>query len=459
MNAPAYSLFSSYFHSSSSRPAKYGTKRFLGGTILLLSLLVLGSWASAQTTPGARGRPLTFSDNAANSLPTVSLAETLSSPVSVSPARLTFASGAVGTKSGAQTVTLTNHLNTSLPVSPAVATGDFVVASNTCGSSVGPGRSCTVEVTFRPTVVGVRTGTLTLPYRASGSPIVIPLSGAGNANGLISLVVTPANPSIAAGSTQQFTATGTYSNGSTQNLTASVAWSSSAPGVATINAAGLASSVSPGSTTITATWVTITPLGRATGVTPGSPIINPPRSTISGSTTLTVTDPLLVSMAVTPANPSIAAGTTQQFTATGTYSDGSTQNLTSTAAWSSSAPGVATISNTSGSQGVASAVGPRANNDCGGLGRDQRLDDLDRHRGLCFDRQPEHRALLSHGDAAEQRHGADGGRRWLQRLLSQCGAVQSRHRDLHPHRQPEHRALRAHGDAAEQRHGADRGRL
>ncbi len=358
MNAPAYSLFSSYFHSSSSRPAKYGTKRFLGGTILLLSLLVLGSWASAQTTPGARGRPLTFSDNAANSLPTVSLAETLSSPVSVSPARLTFASGAVGTKSGAQTVTLTNHLNTSLPVSPAVATGDFVVASNTCGSSVGPGRSCTVEVTFRPTVVGVRTGTLTLPYRASGSPIVIPLSGAGNANGLISLVVTPANPSIAAGSTQQFTATGTYSNGSTQNLTASVAWSSSAPGVATINAAGLASSVSPGSTTITATWVTITPLGRATRVTPGSPIINPPRSTISSSTTLTVTDPLLVSMAVTPANPSIAAGTTQQFTATGTYSNGSTQNLTSTAVWSSSAPGVATISNTSGSQGVASAVGP-----------------------------------------------------------------------------------------------------
>ena len=42
--------------------------------------------------------------------------------------------------------------------------------------------------------------------------------------------------------------------------------------------------------------------------------------------------------------------------------------------------------------------------------------------------------------------------------LSQCGAVQSRDRDFHPHRQPEHRALRSHGDAAEQRNGADRGR-
>ena len=46
----------------------------------------------------------------------------------------------------------------------------------------------------------------------------------------------------------------------------------------------------------------------------------------------------LVSIAVTPAKPSIAVGATQQFTATGTYGDGSTQNLTSTATWNSSAP-------------------------------------------------------------------------------------------------------------------------
>ena len=290
MNTPSCSPPSSYLHSSSLRPPQHGTKLFLGGTGLLLFLLVLGSWAFAQTTPGTRGRPLTFSDNAANSLPTVSLAETLSSPVSVSPARLTFASGAVGTKSGAQKVTLTNHLNTSLPVSRAVATGDFVVASNTCGASAAPGRSCTVGVTFRPTVVGVRTGTLTLPYRASGSPSVVPLSGAGNANGLISIAVTPANPSIVAGNTQQFAATGHFGGGRTQNLTTSVLWGSSAPGVATINAAGLASGVSSGSTTITATWVTVTPDGSATGVTPGTPIINrPPMSPISGSTTLTVT--------------------------------------------------------------------------------------------------------------------------------------------------------------------------
>jgi hypothetical protein len=156
--------------------------------------------------------------------------------------------------------------------------------------------------------VGVRAGALTLSYRASGSPIVTPLSGPGNANGLISIVVTPANPSIALGQTEQFTATGHFRGGSTQNLTASVAWGSTAPGVATITAAGLASSVSAGSTTIVATLETITPLGRATRVTPGLPIINPPTRPIGGLTTLTVTGPVLVS-SVSPNSGSTAGGT------------------------------------------------------------------------------------------------------------------------------------------------------
>ena len=50
----------------------------------------------------------------------------------------------------------------------------------------------------------------------------------------------------------------------------------------------------------------------------------------------------------------------------------------------------------------------------------------------------------------------DGGG-WLLPWLGHCGVVQSRDRDLHPYRQPEHPARLAHGDAAEQRHGADCG--
>src|SRR5581483_11982471 len=106
------------------------------------------------------------------------------------------------------------------------------------------------------------------------------------------------------GLTQQFTATGTYSDNSTQNITSSVTWASATTTVATITAAGLATGVGTGTSTISAT------LGG-----------------ISGSTVLTVTAAALQSIAVTPANPTIAKGLTQQFTATGTYSDNSTQNL------------------------------------------------------------------------------------------------------------------------------------
>ena len=63
----------------------------------------------------------------------------------------------------------------------------------------------------------------------------------------------------------------------------------------------------------------------------------------------------LSSVAVTPADPSVPFGGTLQLTATGTYSDGTTMDLTKQAAWSSSGSAV-TVSNTSGSQGLASGV-------------------------------------------------------------------------------------------------------
>ncbi len=146
-----------------------------------------------------------------------------------------------------------------------------------------------------------------------------------NGASLVSIAVTPANPTIAVGAHQQFTATGTYSDGSHQDLTTSATWTSTNPSVATVNSTGLATGVGTGSTTIQA----------ASGA-------------IYGSTGLTVTGaPVLVSIAVTPANPSIVVGSQQQFAATGTYSDGSHQDLTNSATWSSSNPSVATI-NTSG---------------------------------------------------------------------------------------------------------------
>ncbi len=149
---------------------------------------------------------------------------------------------------------------------------------------------------------------------------------------LVSIAVTPANGSVAAGSTVQFTATGTFSNNSTQDLTSSVIWSSSNTTAATINAAGL-----------------------ATGVTSGqSTTISAKQGSITGSTGLSVTAATLVSIAVTPANGSVAAGSTVQFTATGTFSNNSTQNLTSSVIWSSSNTTAATINAAGLATGVTS---------------------------------------------------------------------------------------------------------
>ncbi len=151
---------------------------------------------------------------------------------------------------------------------------------------------------------------------------------------LVSIAVTPANPSFALGTTQALIATGTYSDGSTLDLTTSASWSTADGNIATIGAPGVATSVAVGSTSVTAS-----------------------SGAIGGSTTITVSPAVLVSIAVTPAIPTIPLGTTQPFTATGSYTDGSTQNITGTVQWSSDTLTVATISNAAGTPGNASGVG------------------------------------------------------------------------------------------------------
>lgn len=148
---------------------------------------------------------------------------------------------------------------------------------------------------------------------------------------LQTITVTAAASSVAVAATDQLTATGNYSDGSTQNLTSTATWTSATTTVATISASGLATGMAAGTSNITA----------ASGAVTSSPY------------SLTVTAPAtLTSIAVTAAAPSVVVGGTDQFTATGTYSDNSTQNLTSTATWVSSSTKVATIA----ASGLATAV-------------------------------------------------------------------------------------------------------
>ena len=98
--------------------------------------------------------------------------------IALSKTSLTFATQLIGTTSAAQTVTLTNTGAIALTISSIAASGDFA-QTNTCGTSVMAGASCTIDVSFKPTAKGARTGTLTITDNAPNSPQTVALTGTG----------------------------------------------------------------------------------------------------------------------------------------------------------------------------------------------------------------------------------------------------------------------------------------
>jgi hypothetical protein len=123
----------------------------------------------------------------------------------LSPKSLAFGSLAAGATSAAKVVTLTNSGSGALSIGSIVASGDFA-ETNTCPTSLAVKTSCTVNVTFNPTVVGAITGALTITDGATPSPQVLKLTGTG----LIPLTFSPTSltlPSVAVGSTSSATVT------------------------------------------------------------------------------------------------------------------------------------------------------------------------------------------------------------------------------------------------------------
>ena len=220
-------------------------------------------------------------------------------------------------------------------------------------------RVITADVTWsslQPTIASIDTDGLATGESPGAATIQAALGGVtGNttltvtAPVLTVIDVTPADPTVDAGRTQQFTATGTYSDGTTGvNVTGIVTWSSSTTGVASIDAAGLATSYNEGTTVITAT-------GSA-----------------AGTTTLTVTAAELASIAVTPDGATIVHTGTQQYRAMGTYTDGSVIDVTNDPGitWASSNEGFATINTTGlatsvaqGAAVISASIGAVSSND------------------------------------------------------------------------------------------------
>ncbi|WP_037603507.1 choice-of-anchor D domain-containing protein [Streptacidiphilus rugosus] len=101
-----------------------------------------------------------------------------SATLSAAPTSLSFAAQTLNSTSSAQAVTVTDTGSAAASISSVTTTGDFA-QTNTCGSSLAAGASCTVNVTFTPTASGTRTGTLTVNGNATNSPLTVALTGTG----------------------------------------------------------------------------------------------------------------------------------------------------------------------------------------------------------------------------------------------------------------------------------------
>ena len=187
---------------------------------------------------------------------------------------------------------------------------------------------------FHGLITGTMTVNVTQPTSGGGGGTTIP--------DVTSIAIIPASATVATiNATTQFIAIGTLAGGfGTVDLTDLSVWRSSQVSVATIGTTGLATALSAGTTTITATFT------------------NQDGTSATGTASLTVSpskaiEPL-VSIAIIPGSQTLLAiGQTAQFIAIGTTGTGTTVDLTTKVAWSSSITSVGTIN----AFGLATATG------------------------------------------------------------------------------------------------------
>src|SRR5262249_47987841 len=130
----------------------------------------------SPTGPGNRAGLLIFTDNASPGTQKLSLSGNGVSPVVVSPIAKDFSTVAVGGVSTAKTFTLTNSSAATITLS-SISSGSGFAQTNTCNGSLAVRASCTISVTFAPSVVGPQIGSLNIGYNGIGSPAVATLTG------------------------------------------------------------------------------------------------------------------------------------------------------------------------------------------------------------------------------------------------------------------------------------------
>ena len=119
-------------------------------------------------------------------IPLSTAGTSLTSAVASSTA-LTFGSQALGTSSGAQSMTLQNTGTIPLTVTSISMSGDFSETDNCVNSSVAAGSGCAIQVTFTPGGTGTLTGQMIINANVNGGQLTVGMTGTGASAGVVSL--------------------------------------------------------------------------------------------------------------------------------------------------------------------------------------------------------------------------------------------------------------------------------
>lgn len=178
---------------------------------------------SVTFTPSATGTrtaSLSIADNGGASPQTVPVSGTGSGTVTLLPTSLTFPSQVLKTTSAAQTATLANGSASALSITSIAISGtnaaDFAQTNN-CGSSLGAGSNCTINVTFTPSNINHRVATLTVTDGAGTQTVA--LSGTGTAASFAPTSLTFSAQTVGTTSSAQTTTMTNNSGGSAISIT------------------------------------------------------------------------------------------------------------------------------------------------------------------------------------------------------------------------------------------------
>ncbi|MBV7599074.1 Ig-like domain-containing protein [Aeromonas sp. sia0103] len=224
-------------------------------------------------------------------------------------------------------LTLAAGLTGQLAANGSYSDGSNINVTNSVSWSSGTPAVATVSSTGLVTAVTPGVAVITGTLNGQNATLLITVTSAALNPGGLNITVPPLT--LAAGLTGQLTAQGSYSDGSTVDVTANVSWTSSAPAIASVGLnSGLVTALQPGTATITGT-------------------LNGESATLG----VTVSNAVVVSVAIAPISP-LAAGTSTQLKVTATLSDTTTQDVSAQANWLSSNPGVFSVTSTGLATGV-----------------------------------------------------------------------------------------------------------